>query len=251
MYIKRTWNSRDTRFRIVEKYHSQRALPKNPLVREKRRPRTGAGTPEWLRKANLRQQTDRLCRLLMDNFHVGDWYVTFSAASAKTSKEEVEAAYVKMVRKLRDAYHACGIEWKYVAVLENLNGRGNKHGHILIPGGIAFTELKKLMRKAWPLGAAFAKPYGGDAMDARRLASYFVKEDCYKDSDASDKGQRSRLRTSKNLVRREPKKKVVSAETWREEVRPPKGYHIVLELSYSGYTMDGYPYQRTIFEKDD
>lgn len=252
MYIKREWNSRNSKFRIVEKYHSMKAMPKNPLIKEKRRPRTGSGTPEWMKKINLRQQADNLCRLVMDNFECGDWYVTFNCAeSSKTSNEEVEHEYKLMVRKLRRYFRNHDIDFKYISVLENINGRGNKHGHILIPGGIGFAELKKLMQKAWTLGTAYAKPYGGDAMDARRLASYFIKEDCYKESEQADKGQRSRIRTSKNLVRTKPKKKIISADTWRDDVKPPKGYRIVLELTYSGYTLDGYPYQRAVFERSD
>lgn len=252
MYTKRVWSSHDSKFRIVEKYHSQKSLPKNPLIREKRAPRTGIGTTERQKKINLRQRADKLSRLIMDNFSVGDWYITFTCA-VQPSQEDFERAYKRLLRFLRNYFKSKDSELRYIAVLENLCGKGRKHGHILIPNCADFAEVKKLLQRAWLLGTAYIKPYGGDAVDARRLASYFVKEDQYKNADKTENldSQRGRLRTSLNLCRTEPKKTQVSAETYRQEIKAPKGYHVVLELSYNGWSLDGYPYQHAVFEKDD
>lgn len=249
MYTKRVWASHDETFRIVEKYHSLKSMPKNPLIREKRAPRTGIGTSERQKKINLRQRADKLFRLIMDNFSVGDWYVTFTC-SVQPARSDFEKAYRKLMRVLRNFFKQKGHTLKYIAVLENLYGRGRKHGHMLIPNCAGFAEMKKLL-KAWPLGTAYLKPYGGDAMDARRLANYFIKEDQYKNhGEDCLEGQRGRLRTSLNLRRTEPKKTQVSAETYRQEIKAPKGYHVILELSYNGWSLDGYPYQRAVFERD-
>lgn len=253
-YIRRDWESRNGLFRMVEKYHSERYMPTKLRIREKRRPCTGAGTPEWMQRINLRNAADNLSRLLMDNFGVADWYITFTCADSKhTSREDMEKAYASMMQNLRRQYKKRGIEFKYVAVLENVSGRGSKHGHILLPcGGIDFRAMTGILRKAWKLGTTYVKPYGGAALDARRMASYLMKEEQYKAGKENPykKGQRSRIRTSKNLIRTEPKKRVVSAQTYREEIKPPKGYHIVKELTYTGQTADGYPYQHAVFEKD-
>lgn len=272
-YWKKSWKSRDGSVQIVDKYHSQKMQPRNPLIREKRRKRTGVSTPTQ-EQVNLRHRVDRLARLLLDNFTVGDWWVTFKLAEpvdAKTFRRE----YERMIRRMRDAYRKGGHELKYIAVLENLTGRGRMHGHIIVNNISAFAGLKKLMREAWQLGDCHIKPYGGDAMDAQRLASYMCKEDTIgkairerkKLMAAARKGQkadgrrvkkldriigeRSRICPSTNLVRTKPKKEVVSrAETYREEIRAPRGYHVVKELSYNGRTVDGYPYQHAVYERD-
>lgn len=273
-YWKKSWKSRDGSVQIVDKYHSQKMQPRNPLVREKRRKRTGVSTPTQ-EQVNLRHRVDRLTRLLLDNFTVGDWWITFKLADAvgeKTFRRE----YEKMIRRMRDAYRKGGHELKYIAVLENLSGRGRMHGHIIVNNVSAFAGLKKLMRTAWQLGDCHIKPYGGEVMDAQRLASYMCKEDTIgkalrerkKIMTAARKGwkvdgrqikkldriitsERSRICPSTNLVRTKPQKEVVSrAETYREEIRAPKGYHVVKELSYNGWTVDGYPYQHAVYERD-
>ena len=274
-YWKKSWRSRDGSVQIVDKYHSQKMQPKNPLVREKRRKRTaGASTPTQ-EQVNLRHRVDRLARLLLDNFTVGDWWVTFKLAEPVDAKS-FRREYEKMIRRMRDAYRKGGHELKYIAVLENLSGRGRMHGHIIVNNVSAFAGIKKLMKTSWQLGDCHIKPYGGDAMDAQRLASYMCKEDVIgkairdkqklmaagrngrkvdgrqlKKLDRIITGERSRICPSTNLVRTKPKKEVVSrAETYREEIRAPKGYHVVKELSYNGWTIDGYPYQHAVYERD-
>ena len=270
-YWKKSWKSRDGSVQIVDKYHSQKMQPRNPLIREKRRKRTGVSTPKQ-EQVNLRHRVDRLARLLLDNFTVGDWWITFKLADAvdeKTFRRE----YERMIRRMRDAYRKGGHELKYIAVLENLSGRGRMHGHIIVNNVSVFSQLKKLMRTAWQLGDCHIKPYGGEAMDAQRLASYMCKEDVIgkairerkklmaagrngqkvdgrqlKKLDRIITSERSRICPSTNLVRTKPKKEVVSrAETYREEIRAPRGYHVVKELSYNGWTVDGYPYQHAVY----
>jgi hypothetical protein len=274
-YWRKRWKSRDGKVLVVDKYHSQKMQPKNPLVREKRRKRTAGASTLTQEQVNLRHRVDRLTRLLLDNFEVGDWWVTFKLADAvyeKTFRRE----YEKMLRRMRDAYRKAGHELKYIAVLENLSGRGRMHGHIIVNNVQPFSVLKKMMRAAWQLGDCHIKPYGGEVMDAQRLASYMCKEDVIgkairerkklmtaarnggkvdgrqlKKLDRIIVGERSRICPSTNLVRTKPKKEVVSrAETYREEIRAPRGYHVVKELSYSGWTVDGYPYQHAVYERD-
>lgn len=273
-YWRKRWKSQDGKVLIVDKYHSQKMQPRNPLVREKRRKRTGVSTPTQ-EQVNLRHRVDRLARLLLDNFTVGDWWATFKLAEPVDAKS-FRREYEKMIRRMRDAYRKSGHELKYIAVLENLTGRGRMHGHIIVNNVSVFSQLKKLMRTAWQLGDCHIKPYGGEVMDAQRLASYMCKEDTVgkairerkKMMAAARKGQkvdgrqikkldriitseRSRICPSTNLIRTKPKKEVVSqAETYRKEIRAPRGYHVVKELSYNGWTIDGYPYQHAVYEQD-
>lgn len=273
-YWRKRWKSRDGKVLIVDKYHSQKMQPRNPLVRERRRKRTAASSPTQ-EQVNLRHRVDRLARLLLDNFTVGDWWVTFTLAE-KVDIKSFRREYEKMIRRMRDAYRKEGHKLKYIAVLENLTGRGRMHGHIIVSNISNFEWIKKLMQKAWKLGDCHIKPYGGDAIDAKRLASYMCKEDAISKAirerkklmadarngqevdgrqiEKLDKiitGERSRVCPSTNLIRTKPKKEVISrAETYREEIRAPKGYHVVKEISYNGWTEDGYPYQHAVYERD-
>lgn len=255
-YMEKKWVSHNGQYIIEDKYHSLKAMPKNPLIRERRKPRTGMMT-EKQRIINVRHQADNLTRLLMDNFKVGDWYLTFKLAKLVPYKK-IKAEYAKMMRKLRAYWKSHNKELKYIAVLENMTGKGRPHGHIIIPGDFPFSEIKKLMAKAWALGDTYAKPYGGEAMDARRLSSYFVKEDMVEkaaregkdESDDDLLGQRGRVMPSTNLIRTKPvRKKVKKSETYREKIIPPQGYRIVKPLTHTGWNQDGYPWQHAVFER--
>jgi hypothetical protein len=53
---------------------------------------------------------------------------------------------------------------------------------------------------------------------------------------------RKRWRASKNLAHPVPKKRIARANTWREEVRPPRGYALVRDSLLSGVNALGYPW---------
>ncbi len=262
---------------VVDKYHTKRMMPEKKSIREKRRPRTGLGTSQTQEKINLRLRAERLARLIMDNFETGDWYVTFTLERDMT-EEDLRVNYGKMMRTLRRWYKKQGFPCKYIAVLENLKNGGRKHGHILLPAvaDVPFSGMRQLLRTAWTTGEVYLKHYGGEAMDASRLASYYVKEEVKKDGRTkagrmakenlakAEKNpaftrenpellpMRGRLLTSHNLLHTEPvTQKIKTAETYREEIKAPKGYHVVLQLSYNGFTEEGYPYQHAVFESDE
>ena len=266
-YMKKKWVSRNKRFIIVDKYHSIRALPKNG-VRERRNTKT-KNSSEQQEKINLRHRTEKLQRLIMDNFEVGDWWVAFTLEE-KVSVPEFKKAYGKMIRHLRKFYEEHGIDMKYIAVQENLEGRGRLHGHILLPAipGVNFEKMKKALSDAWALGNTYFKPYEGATMDARRLAAYMTKEDTIttklnekmqvrkaggstKALDAEIKAKRSRVCTSLNLIRTKEVKTLIKRASFRKEIKAPKGYHVVRPLSYNGYTEDNFDYQHAVFERDD
>ena len=56
--------------------------------------------------------------------------------------------------------------------------------------------------------------------------------------------------TRQNLLRRDPVKEIVTrSETYREEIRAPKGYRVVEALSYNVRTDEGYPIKVAVFER--
>ena len=102
------WKSHDGKFIIEDKYHSLRAQPKNPLIREKRAPRTGKATQKQM-VINARHRSEKTAMLIMDNFECGDWYITFKL-SKLVSRKEIKKGYDKMMRRLRDHFKAQGVE---------------------------------------------------------------------------------------------------------------------------------------------
>ena len=270
-YMEKRWVSHNKCFIVQDKYHSQRMMPKNPKNKEKRKPRTG-GTSEAQERINMRRSTEKLTRLILDNFSIGDWWVTFRLAE-KVSVERFKKEHAKMIRRLRTFYQKHGIDLKYIAVHENLTGKGRLHGHIILPAipGVQFMQMKKEMLKAWELGDSTFKPYEGAVMDARKLAAYMTKEELVNtklnekaqiaaaggdvkavDADIKDiMSKRSRICPSKNLIRTRVVKKQVKADTFRDEIKAPRGYHIVKPLTYNGWTEDGHAYQHAVFERDD
>lgn len=261
-YVRRRWVSHHRKFIVEDKYHTQRMMPEKKSIRERRRPRTGLGTSKKQAKINARQRADRLSRLILDNFNPGDWYVTFTL-DRDITEDVLKEDYAKMMRDLRRWYKKQGMACKYIAVIENLKNGGRKHGHVLLPAipGVTFVAMRQALRKAWPAGDVYLKPYVGEAMDAQRLASYYVKEEVKVDrrtragracEEQDPQPLRGRIMTSKNLLRTEPVKEPIrSAETYRETIKAPKGYHVVTELSYNGFTEEGYPYQHAVYEADD
>lgn len=235
------WTSQDGRIIISKKYHTCRTMPKNPKIKERRAPRTQETDPQQ-EKINERHRREKNIRLLADNFHPGDNFITLTTDERK-SGEEFKKITKLFMDKLRRAVKKTGQQLKYFRVLENLKGRGRPHAHLLINKFCDDGDLVKLLRKIWPHGFSQIKAYGGQITDAYNVASYYGKQ--------SKKETGAKIDTSRNLIRREPKKMVVHAETFRDEIKPPKGYRVVLPLSYNGYTQDGYPYQCAVFERSD
>lgn len=267
-YIEQKWKSQNGEFVIKDKYHSMRMMPRNPVTRERRKKRTGK-TTELQEKINLRHRTEKLARLIMDNFQPGDWWISFKLKEV-VSLDRFKDEYEKMIRRLRGFFRKHNKELKYIAVHENICGRGRLHGHILLPTipGVFFPAMKKALEKAWTLGDCHFQPYEGKAMDAMKVAAYMTKEDVIttklnekakllqeggdnKALDAEIRAKRSRICPSQNLIRTKPvKKQIKSADTYSDNMTPPKGYHLVKALSYNGYTVDGYPYQHAVYERD-
>lgn len=275
-YIQSIWISADGRYVIRTKYHSRRYQPQKTKNRE-RRIAKHQGTSVCQSKINLRHRVDELAKLILNNFKKNDLWVTITLAHL-VSYEEYKNVYEKMMRKLRSFYKKKGKELKYIAVHENIYGKGRLHGHMLIPSlGGNVSETKEILKKFWPIGDCSIKMYEGKFGDAKRLASYMAKEETvlskldeqakliaeYKKTGETDikrlmnikqeiDSLRSNICASKNLIRTKAKKVIVTrADTFSDKIRARKGYHVVPEFSYSFFTEEGYEHQQTVFEVDE
>ena len=234
-YMKSIWHSVDRRLIAIKKYYAYRALPENPKIREKRAGRQQQTTKSQ-QAINHMMKVERQIRLLSDNFSCGDWYVTLTYSGKRPPGERVKKDWDRFKERVRRIYKRAGAEMKYIGVLENMTGNGRPHGHILLPA-LTPVELKKI-QACWPQGIINTKIFGGGAMDVARLGEYFCKE------------KFSHVSSSRNLIRRKPKKeKVTRSEAYKTEIKIPKGYQIVKELTYCGWTAEGYPIQHIFFER--
>lgn len=240
-YIEEKFISVDKKVIIQKKHHSLFCMPNNSRIRQRRLPRTGT-TDLTQEKINERVRKEKYTRLLADNFRGGDFYLTLTT-SEKMTPDELKESVRKFMRSLGRQYKkTTGERLKYFRVLENLEGRGRPHAHLLIPSFCSPAEIRSLMRDIWPEGHAKVELYGGGAEDAANVAGYFTKQ------ERRETG--AKIDTSRgNLIRREPTKKVVHAETFRDDIKPPRGYRVVKSLSYNTFTAAGYPYQIAVFEK--
>lgn len=228
--------------KIIEKtlYYSYRALPHNKKLREKRAKRIHQ-TPERQKEINRLHAANKLAMKIANNFKTGDWYLTLTISGRLPDKEKIKKSLDLFLVNLRRYYKRQKNVLKYIAVLENLTGRGRPHAHMLI--NALKPEDIAILQKYWPLGHVRVEMFGGQIEDCTKLAAYFKKEDVEEHS--------GRLRTSTNLINPiEKKEKVTRSECYSQRITPPKGYRINKALTYQSYTADGYPCQRIIFVRD-
>lgn len=241
MYITEKFTSLDKRIIIQKKYHSHFAMPQKEKVKQKRLPKEKP-TEEQQQRINERLRAEKYVRLLADNFFQGDYYITFTTKE-KMSPEEFKLEMKRFMDRLRkEVMKRTGAKPKFFKALENLKGQGRPHGHMLINKFCEVEEIREVMARLWTAGFVRAEIYGGQIRDAHALSAYFTKQNKLEHG--------AKIDTSRgNLIRREPEKKVIHAETFRDEIKAPAGYVVVKDLSYNTVTAAGYDYQIAVFEK--
>lgn len=215
-------------------YCSRRAYRKN-----QKRIKQYRKTSKSQEAVNKRLAELRL-RLYIDmNFKCGDYYLTLTFAEAvewKVAQKEIQ----KFMRRLRDLYKRNGKVLKYIYVAE---GKSRIHFHVLINREIELYP--DIIMKLWPNGYFDQKLYRGQADDAVRIASYFIKEDrAIRQPDKEKAQSRPRRWTgSKNLIKPAEKVEHLKSEFWREDISVPKGYYLDKDSVIVGFSIDGYPFR--------
>ena len=240
-YVQEKFVSVDKKIMIVKKHHSLFAMPTKAKTRQKRMPKTRE-TEEKQERINERIRREKYMRLLADNFRAGDFYITFTTAE-KMSADEFKLSMRNFMKRLRREYEKrTGTKIKYFRVMENLVGRGRPHAHMLISAFCDAAQIRKIMADLWVDGHTQVKIYGGMAADAYNVAGYFTKQE--------KKTSGAKIDTSRgNLIRREPTRKIVHAETFSDDIKAPKGWSVVKNLSYNTHTQGGWQYQVAVYEK--
>ena len=137
---------------------------------------------------------------------------------------------------MRKIYKAEGKELKYVETAE-VGERGATHLHMVVND----IDQRKISR-LWKYGFVNIKPLDSTGQ-YRKLANYFIKY-YQKTRGTSDQIQKKAYNCSRNLIRPEPKKRVMSGKRIREVIRVPKGWYLDKETKASGVNADGYEYLR-------
>lgn len=206
------------------------------IKNRKRKPKINI-TPEDVAKNNERKAEDELRRLIDNNFYIDDYYLTLTYKN-EPSWEEAKKDITRFINRLKYRCKKIGKELKYIYICE---GRKRLHFHIILNRAIEITT--KLIKELWPHGSHKNELYQGEAEDAKRVASYFVKEKkaaFYKDEISPFK---RRWTSSKNLKKPIVKVEKVKASEWREWIPERKGYYLDTDSVVEGINVAGYPYR--------
>lgn len=212
-------------------YHNGRTYKRNSKRREKINI-----TSEAIQKQNEKMAESELRMTIDNNFKSNDYYLTLTYKEQPTW-EQAKKDIRNFIRRLQRVYKKLGQELKYIYVAE---GKRRIHFHLLINRAVdLFTED---LTKLWPKGMHKLVLYRGQAEDAIRLASYFVKEKraCYYEKNEVFK---RRYTSSKNLIKAEVKVETLKSNTWSRYIEPPKGYYVETDSIVDGVSLEGYPYR--------
>lgn len=220
--------------KMEEKYFTCR------LGGKKTREKNSRKTPEDVAKVNAKRAERNLMELILTNFQRDDTYLTLTYAEEPTY-EEAKKNITKFVRSLRGFYKKLGKELKYIYTTEE--GRGRVHHHILLNQGASREDIQRFWRHSSIRFFQFLS-YDGKEDDAKRLASYFIKESS---TSVRDGKQKVRYVASRNLKKPEVHYQTIHSKKWRENPIPPKGmecYEVI-----NTFTTAGYPLQLARYRK--
>ena len=229
------WNRKIRAGKTIEVYNSytKNVGRKEALARRK-------VSPEEIEKVNERNAEEKLTRLINANFGKGDTHLVLTYfRQVRPEPEEAKMNLSKFLRGMRKECKKLEVELKYIHVTEYLTK--SIHHHLIINTS-DIPDALKLIRKCWKYGNPKITPMDGTGQ-YKKLAGYFIKETkkVYKGS----KGQRQRYTPSRNLVRPEPKWKIMKRNRWPTNPKPPRGYYVDPDSIYNGVNpFTGREYQK-------
>lgn len=218
------------RTKEICKYYTRRYHPR----KEKRQPKKKK-TTEKQQGINDRNLERKLTRILNANFDSSSRYVTFTYRKEdRPSMEGLKCHVRELLKKMRKVYREERRELKYVETAE-VGERGAMHIHMVIND----VDIRKI-EKLWKYGFVDSKPLDSSGQ-YRRLAEYFVKY-FQKTRRTAARVQGKAYNCSRNLIRPKPKKKVISSNQFRKEIKVPEGWYLDKDSVREGVTEDGYEY---------
>jgi hypothetical protein len=240
MYVKKVYDL--GWMKQVEKYY-----PGNYGAPGQKRGAKRKRTPEDVKRQNIRNREKKVQRLIIANFHEGDWHLILKykkelrPESYKEAKKQVQ----KFLADMRNAYKKAGYSFKYIYVTER-GKQGACHHHLIIED-IAEQNLntKKLVMRYWQYGSKAFIPLYEDG-EFENLAEYIVKKETKEENEGCSYSR------SRNLIVPKPERKVIHRKMWIKEPKAPKGWYIIKDSVVNGENpVTGYPYQHYSMRKID
>ncbi len=201
-------------------------------------------TPEDVKKVNSKRREENLRRIILTNFKRDDVYLTLTYAEEPESYEDAKKKLSKFLRTLRRKYRKAGKELKYIYTTES---RGKRiHHHLLLNYEDGFCS-RDLIQECWKEGMinyyAYLH-YDGGPDDAKRMASYLIKETGRTIGEGEQK--RSYI-PSRNLKKPKVYYRTIHSRNWKERPSSPKGMELYEVINT--YTNEGYPLQLARYRK--
>ena len=216
----------------VSKYYSYRHHTKGERRQTKDEP-----TSEAQKKVNQREAAKKLRRLMNTNFRDGDLLVRldFFREQSPDGSNQMQSMMQKFIRKLRAEFKRLGKELKYIYVKE-IGRRGGRHVHMVMSK--CDTDI---LRKCWPHGGIHVDPLISNGQ-YRKIAEYFIKY-AAKTEETEGKLIGKRWYASRNLERPKVKKRIVSAHSFRRQVKNIDGYFLEKDSLHFGISEEtGFEY---------
>lgn len=153
------------------------------------------------------------------NFADGDYLVKLDfARNAVKDSAEMQKQMVNFIARLKRRFKKEGKELKYIYVKE-IGSKGGRHVHLM---------LNKCnidwIRETWPHGGIHIDPLYSDGQYAK-IASYFIKYAAITEQ-TEGKLVGKRWYASRNLQKPKVKKMIISAGSFRKNIRIKKGYYL-------------------------
>lgn len=239
MYIRNEYEAGDV-IDVEKHYPGRYGNPDMPRAKKRKR------TPEDIKKQNQTNKANRIRRLILANFKVGDWHLVLDyekdkRPDYKTSKKHIK----KFLSEMRKAYQKAGYQFKYIVCTER-GKKGNAMHHHLVIQDIAEAGLitTKLVKELWTYGQKMKFIPLYEKEEFKQLASYIVKLETKQDTEWSTYSR------SRNLVVPQKKTKEIHRNKWRIDPKPAKGYYIIKDSVVNGINpVTGYPYQHYSMKK--
>lgn len=203
-------------------------------------------TPEDIKRQNEKNRWRRLQRIILANFHEGDWHLIlkYRPGERPDTYEEAKAHRRKFLDRMREAYKKAGIPFKWIIVTERGKKGGVLHHHLVIEDvrrdGI---DTVKLVKKLWTYGNEFFSSLYENG-EYEQLAQYIVK------SETKEECGWCTYSRSRNLIIPQPDVEMIPHKRWRNPPVAPKGWYVVQDSIWNGENkVTGLPVQHYTIKK--
>lgn len=240
---KRSYTTHKNEIEIMQCHSMRYPVPQGRKKPKEQRLKKVNITSKQQKEINNRNAEDTLRLSIMENFREDDTYLTLTYKNDSEEKvpptpPEAETILGNFIRRIKRFYEKNGFDLKYIIITECKKIRIHHHMLMNAPFAIPIKKLKQL----WGQGGIRKEPYQGEALDAAKIADYFIKEK-HSAFYTDEKVFRQRWKPSRNLKKVKIKKKIVPAGTWRKTIVIPKGYYLDKASVRTGQTAHGYPYR--------